>query len=144
MPKKLRLRIDGELVSAIEGETILQAARKSSKYIPTLCYLKGLSPVGACRVCMVEVSGIDRLVPACTTPIQEGMSVVDDVGEAGALPEDHAGAAARGAEPRLRGVRVERPLRAANDGVVRWGSRMCGTRTTIPSCRWTSHIRDTC
>jgi len=75
MPKKLQLRIDGELVSAMEGETILQAARKSSKYIPTLCYLEGLSPVGGCRLCMVEVSGIDRLVPACTTPIQEGMSV---------------------------------------------------------------------
>jgi bidirectional [NiFe] hydrogenase diaphorase subunit len=75
VPKKLQLRIDGELVNALEGETILQAARKSSKYIPTLCYLEGLSPVGGCRLCMVEVSGIERLVPACTTPIQEGMSV---------------------------------------------------------------------
>src|SRR6185312_9557743 len=75
MPKKLQLRIDGELVSAMEGETILQAARKSSKYIPALCYREGLSPVGGCQLCMVEVSGIDRLVPACTTPIQEGMSV---------------------------------------------------------------------
>ena len=56
-------------------QTILQAARANGKYIPTLCYLEGLSAVGACRLCIVEVSGTDRLLPACTTPVQEGMSV---------------------------------------------------------------------
>ncbi len=61
--KKVSLRIDGELVNALEGQTILEAARASGKYIPTLCYLEGLSSVGACRLCMVEVSGIDRLFP---------------------------------------------------------------------------------
>lgn len=73
--KKISLRIDGELVSAFEGQTILEAARAASKYIPTLCYLKGLTATGACRVCIVEVSGVNRLLPACTTPIQDGMSV---------------------------------------------------------------------
>ncbi len=73
--KKLSLRIDGELVSAVEGQTILQVARASGKYIPTLCYLEGLSAVGACRLCIVEVSGVGRLLPACTTPVQEGMAV---------------------------------------------------------------------
>jgi bidirectional [NiFe] hydrogenase diaphorase subunit len=73
--KKLSIRIDGELITALEGQTILQAAKASGKYIPTLCDLDGLTPVGACRVCIVEVSGIDRLLPACTTPIQDGMSV---------------------------------------------------------------------
>ena len=73
--KKLSIRIDGELISAAEGQTILQAAKAAGKHIPTLCDLDGLTPVGACRVCIVEVSGIDRLLPACTTPIQEGMSV---------------------------------------------------------------------
>ncbi len=73
--KKLSIRIDGELISAPEGQTILQAARENGKHIPTLCDLKGLTPVGACRLCIVEVSGTDRLLPACTTPIQEGMSV---------------------------------------------------------------------
>jgi bidirectional [NiFe] hydrogenase diaphorase subunit len=73
--KKLSIRIDGELVSAFEGQTILQAAKAAGKYIPTLCDLDGLTPVGACRVCIVEVSGTDRLFPACTTPIQDGMSV---------------------------------------------------------------------
>jgi bidirectional [NiFe] hydrogenase diaphorase subunit len=63
------------LVSALEGQTILEAAKEAGKYIPTLCYLEGLSTVGACRLCIVEVSGTDRLLPACTTPAQDGMSV---------------------------------------------------------------------
>jgi len=76
MPQKvLSIRIDGELVTATEGQTILQAARSSSKYIPTLCWLEGLDAVGACRLCIVEVSGVGRLLPACTTPVQDGMSV---------------------------------------------------------------------
>jgi len=76
MPTKtISVRIDGELVSANEGQTILEAARDHGKKIPTLCYLKGLSAVGACRVCMVELAGTDRLLPACTTPMQEGMSI---------------------------------------------------------------------
>ena len=74
-PKKFSIRIDGELVSATEGQTILEAAQAAGKYIPTLCHLSGLSPVGACRICMVEVSGTDRLLASCTTPIQDGMSV---------------------------------------------------------------------
>ena len=74
-PKKISIRIDGELISAVEGQTILQAAKANHKYIPTLCDLDGLTAVGACRICLVEVSGTERLFPACTTPIQEGMSV---------------------------------------------------------------------
>ncbi|MGZ4787493.1 MAG: bidirectional hydrogenase complex protein HoxU [Terriglobales bacterium] len=74
-PKTFSIRIDGELVTANEGSTILEAAQAAGKYIPTLCHLAGLTPVGACRVCIVEVSGTDRLFPACTTPIQDGMSV---------------------------------------------------------------------
>jgi len=73
--KKISIRIDGELVQASEGMTILEAAREARKVIPTLCYMAGLSAVGACRVCIVEVSGVGRLLPACTTPAQDGMSV---------------------------------------------------------------------
>ena len=73
--KKVSIRIDGQLIAAEEGQTILQAAKSNGKYIPTLCDLDGLTPVGACRICLVEVSGVDRLFPACTTPIQDGMSV---------------------------------------------------------------------
>jgi bidirectional [NiFe] hydrogenase diaphorase subunit len=75
MSDKISVRIDGEYVAAREGQTILEVARAGGKYIPTLCWLENLSPVGACRLCIVEVSGIGRLLPACTTPAQDGMSV---------------------------------------------------------------------
>lgn len=75
MPQSISLRIDGELVKAAEGATIFEAARLAGKFIPGLCNLKGLKPVGACRLCMVEVAGVNRLLPACTTPAQDGMSV---------------------------------------------------------------------
>lgn len=76
MPQKFSIRIDGELVDAVEGQTILQVARVSAKYIPTLCYLEGLTPMGGCRLCIIEISGSNRLLPACTTPVQDGMSVI--------------------------------------------------------------------
>ena len=75
MADKISIRIDGEYVAAREGQTILEVARAAGKYIPTLCWLENLSPAGACRLCIVEVSGVGRLLPACTTPVQDGMSV---------------------------------------------------------------------
>jgi bidirectional [NiFe] hydrogenase diaphorase subunit len=75
LSQKVKVRIDGEYVGASEGQTILEVARASGKYIPALCYMAGLSPVGACRLCIVEVSGVGRLLPACTTPVQDGLSV---------------------------------------------------------------------
>jgi len=75
LPQKLSIRIDGEYVYAAEGQTILEAARASGKFIPALCYMEGISPAGACRLCVVEVQGVNRLLPSCTTPVQEGMSV---------------------------------------------------------------------
>ena len=75
MAQEISARIDGELCRAREGQTILDVARANKKYIPTLCFLEGLSPSGSCRLCLVEVAGVGRLLPACTTPIQNGMSV---------------------------------------------------------------------
>jgi bidirectional [NiFe] hydrogenase diaphorase subunit len=72
---KVKVRIDGEVIAATAGQTILQVARANDKYIPALCYMEGLSAVGACRLCIVEVSGVGRLLPACTTPVQEGLAV---------------------------------------------------------------------
>jgi bidirectional [NiFe] hydrogenase diaphorase subunit len=73
---KVKIRIDGEVMTAAAGQTILEVARSANKSIPALCWMEGLTPVGSCRLCMVEVSGVSRLVPACTTPVQEGQSVV--------------------------------------------------------------------
>src|SRR5690349_14719584 len=70
------LTIDGKLISAREGETILEAAGEAGIAIPTLCHLDGLSDVGACRLCLVEVAGSTKLQPACVTRVVEGMEVV--------------------------------------------------------------------
>ena len=75
MPQEISVRIDGELCRASDGQTILDVARAYRKYIPTLCFLEGLTASGSCRLCLVEVAGVGRLVPACTTPAQNGMSV---------------------------------------------------------------------
>ncbi|MGC8668956.1 MAG: bidirectional hydrogenase complex protein HoxU [Chthonomonadales bacterium] len=69
------LSIDGRMISAQEDSTILQAAREAGIEIPTLCHLDGLSDVGACRLCLVEIVGSPRLVPACATKVAEGMEV---------------------------------------------------------------------
>jgi len=69
------LKIDGRDIGAREDETILQVARQNNILIPTLCELEGLSSVGACRLCLVEVVGARRLLPACVTRVEEGMEV---------------------------------------------------------------------
>ena len=69
------LEIDGREVGARAGETILEVAREHDIEIPTLCALEGLGAVGACRLCLTEVEGAGRLLPACTTAVSEGMVV---------------------------------------------------------------------
>ncbi|MEW6216125.1 MAG: 2Fe-2S iron-sulfur cluster-binding protein [Candidatus Bipolaricaulota bacterium] len=73
----INLRIDDTPVQAEPGQTILVAARGVGIRIPTLCQVDALSPVGACRLCLVEIRNWNgRLVPACATPAQEGLDVV--------------------------------------------------------------------
>jgi bidirectional [NiFe] hydrogenase diaphorase subunit len=69
------LEIDGRTVSAREQETVLQVAREAGIEIPTLCDMTGLTTVGACRLCLVEVVGMARPQPACLTRVNEGMVV---------------------------------------------------------------------
>lgn len=69
------LKIDGRDFGARADETILQVARQNGIWIPTLCHLDGLTPIGACRLCMVEIGGSSRLFPACVTEVFEGMEV---------------------------------------------------------------------
>jgi bidirectional [NiFe] hydrogenase diaphorase subunit len=72
------LTIDGKLLSAGEDETVLRAAREAGVYVPTLCQLDGVSAVGACRLCLVEVAGSNRLQAACVTAVEDGMVVQTD------------------------------------------------------------------
>lgn len=69
------LRIDGRDISGRDDQTILEVATENGIEIPTLCYLEGISTVGACRLCVVEIAGSPRLFPACATHVDEGMQV---------------------------------------------------------------------
>ncbi|MGA9380368.1 MAG: bidirectional hydrogenase complex protein HoxU [Phormidium sp.] len=69
------LKIDGKEIAIEEGATLLQAAKEAGARIPTLCHLDGISDIGACRLCLVEIAGINRLLPACVTEVAEGMDV---------------------------------------------------------------------
>lgn len=71
----INLKIDGKAVEIAKGATILAAAEKVGSKIPTLCFLKKISPTGACRICVVEVEGADKPMAACHTAAIEGMVV---------------------------------------------------------------------
>ena len=73
--KMVNLKINGQDVSVPAGTTILDAARSAGIKIPTLCYLRDINAIGACRVCVVEVKGARSLVAACVYPVNEGMEV---------------------------------------------------------------------
>jgi predicted molibdopterin-dependent oxidoreductase YjgC len=78
MESKNIIVIDGHEVTFNAGETILQVARRNGIDIPTLCYLKGASPTGACRICVVEVEGARNLAASCATPAAPKMVVRTD------------------------------------------------------------------
>ena len=71
----INIKINGMPYSVPNGITILEAARYAGIEIPTLCYLKKMNEIGACRICMVEVKGARSLVSACVFPINEGMEI---------------------------------------------------------------------
>ena len=71
----VKLTIDGREANVREGSTILEAAASVGIEIPTLCYLKELNEISACRICMAEVEGYERLVPSCSEKVAEGMVV---------------------------------------------------------------------
>ena len=71
----VKLTVNGVALEVPENTTLLEAAKLAGTPVPSLCYWKGLNEIGACRVCVVEVEGIDKLVTACNNPVQEGMVV---------------------------------------------------------------------
>jgi bidirectional [NiFe] hydrogenase diaphorase subunit len=78
MSRVVTLKINDQDVSANDDETVLAVARDHNLSIPTLCHVKGLSNIGACRLCLIEVKGSTKLLPACTTFVAEGMEVFTD------------------------------------------------------------------
>ena len=75
MQTTITIEVNNRKVQARAGETVLLALRRAGIRIPTLCYVEGLSPTGACRLCVVEVSGQRNLVPSCAFPVTEGMRI---------------------------------------------------------------------
>ena len=71
----VNIKINNMPLSVPKGISILEAARMAGIEIPTLCYLKKINEIGACRICMVEVKGARSLVPACVYPVNEGMEI---------------------------------------------------------------------
>ncbi|MEJ2201646.1 MAG: 2Fe-2S iron-sulfur cluster-binding protein, partial [Desulfuromonadaceae bacterium] len=69
------LTIDGKTARVPAGTTILEAAQQVGIRIPTLCWLQKVSPTGACRICVVDIEGVDRPMTACNTPVKEGIVV---------------------------------------------------------------------
>ena len=67
--------VDGKQVQVPGNTTILDACRKAGQNVPTLCYLKGINEIGSCRVCVVEVEGVDQLVASCNNYVLDGMSI---------------------------------------------------------------------
>ena len=76
----VELEVNGNMITAEEGETILSACEKNDIEIPTLCHHEALDDVMACRLCLVEING-ERLSPSCGTKVQEGMTVKTDTEE---------------------------------------------------------------
>lgn len=76
--KMINVKINGIAVQVPEGSTILDAAKVAGIKIPTLCYLKDINAIGACRVCVVEVKGARSLCASCVYPVNEGMEVFTD------------------------------------------------------------------
>lgn len=71
----LNVKVNGIAVSVPKGSTILEAARAAGVEIPTLCYMKDINEIGACRICVVEATGARGLVTACVYPVAEGMEI---------------------------------------------------------------------
>jgi len=71
----IQIEVNGRTIKAEAGEMILSAIKRVGISVPTLCYYEGLSPVGRCRICVVEVDGRKDLVPACSSPVSEGMRI---------------------------------------------------------------------
>lgn len=85
----MRIRVDGRVIEASEGQTLLEAALGAGIYIPYLCHHPDLPPTGECGLCIVKVEGEAEPIPACTLEVREGMEVTTD-------------------DPELRAIRRER------------------------------------
>lgn len=69
------IEVNNRIIEAENGETILTALKRADIHVPTLCHMEGLLPSGACRICVVEVEGMNGLIPSCSFPVRAGMKI---------------------------------------------------------------------
>ena len=72
----IQIEVNGKLIEAFEGETILTALNRNGIKVPTLCHMKDFIPTGACRLCVVEIVGSPKLVSSCSYPVSDGMKIL--------------------------------------------------------------------
>ncbi|MEG0494679.1 MAG: 2Fe-2S iron-sulfur cluster-binding protein, partial [Eubacterium sp.] len=73
---EVTFKINGQEITVPEGTTVLEAAKMHNIDIPTLCYLKGVNEIGACRMCLVEIAGAKALQASCVYPVAPGIEVL--------------------------------------------------------------------
>lgn len=71
----IEIQANNRTIEAKEGETILSALKRAGIRVPTLCHIEGMTPTGACRICVVEVEGQNSLIPSCAYPVSPGMKI---------------------------------------------------------------------
>lgn len=106
----VHIKINNVPYEVAAGSTILEAAHSVGIEIPTLCYLKEINEIGACRICVVEVKGARSLVTACVYPVNEGMEIVTNSRKSAGVPQDEPGAAAFHSRPELSVLRAQHRL----------------------------------
>ena len=83
MDQTIKFKIDGKILTAQKGQTIVEAATDNGVYIPTLCNFPGVKPKGCCRMCTIKIN--NRYMTACTTPVARIFSVNFDNSSPGSL-----------------------------------------------------------
>ncbi len=74
----ITIEVNDKKLEAKQGETVLSALKRAGISVPTLCYLDGMTPTGACRMCVVEIDGFADLIPSCAFPVSDGMKIQTD------------------------------------------------------------------
>src|ERR1043165_1055235 len=119
----IEFKLNGETISALAGETIIQAAKRHGTDIPHLCYKEGYRPDGNCRACMVEVKGERVLAPACCRKPTAGMEVTSNTARA---------VHSQKMVPRLAPPDIPERRYTLDSELDRWAKAVSGTKPRFP------------
>ena len=135
----LDIEVDGETVRVAEGSTILDVCRAQGIDTPALCFADNLTPVNACRVCVVEVEGARTLVPACSRTAEDGMKVKTDTDRVKHSRKLVMELLASSVETELTSSDVHRWMTEYEASPERFGARMAASSAGDRDARWAGH-----